>query len=49
MITGKNEARILTKDVNKCNSNKKCNNDKRLCECKKHWICDDQRFEICEN
>ena len=49
MITGKNESKILTKDISckckckfdrrKCNSNQKWNNDKCRCECKKH-ICE---------
>ena len=44
MITGKNESKILKKDVSykckhkfdkrKCNSNQKWNNDKCSCECK---------------
>ena len=48
MITGKNEPKILTKDIwckckykfvgKKCNSNQKWNNDKCRCECKKHHI-----------
>ena len=50
MITGKNEPKILTKDIwckckykfvgRKCNSNQKWNNDKCRCECKKHHICE---------
>ena len=27
-------------DGRKCNSDRKCNNDKCRCECKKHHICD---------
>ena len=50
MITGKNESKILTKDVScrcKCkfdrrkySSYQKCNNDKCWCECKKHHMCE---------
>ena len=46
MITGKNESKILTKDMAcefkckfdgiKCNSNQKWNNGKCRCECKTH-------------
>ena len=48
MITGKNESKILTKDISceckcefngrKSNSNQKWNNDKCRCECKKHHM-----------
>ena len=50
MIKGKNESKILTKDISRkckckfdgriCNSNQKWNNDKCRCECKKHHICE---------
>ena len=50
MITGKNESKILTKDLSceckyefdgrKCNSNQKWNNYKCQCKCKKHHICE---------
>ena len=50
MITGKNESKVLTKDISckckckfdgkKCNSNQKWNNDKCRCECKKHHACE---------
>ena len=49
MITGKNEPKLLTKDISckfkykfdgrKCNSNQEWNNDKCRCECEKH-ICE---------
>ena len=49
MITGKNESKILTKDISckckskfdyrKCNSNQKQNNNKCRCKCKKHHLC----------
>ena len=49
MITGISESKILTKhrsceckckfDGKKSNSSQKWNNDKCLCECKKHDIC----------
>ena len=49
-ITGKNESKILTKDISceckckfdkrKCKSNQKWNNDKCRCECEKHHICE---------
>ena len=48
MITGTNESKILTKHMackckykfhgRKCNSDKKWNNDKCRCECKRHHI-----------
>ena len=48
MITGKNESKILTKDISckckykfdgrKCNLNQNWNNVKFRCECKKHHI-----------
>ena len=48
MITGKNESKILTKDIsceckcridgNKCNADQWWNNDKCLCECKKRRV-----------
>ena len=50
MITRINESETLTKHISceckrkfddrKCNSNQKCNNDKCICECKKHDICE---------
>ena len=50
MITGINESKTLTKyisckckgkfDSRKCNSNKKWNNDKCQCKCKKYHICE---------
>ena len=50
MITGKNESKILIKDIwckckcksdgKKCNSNQKWNNDKCWWECKKHHMCE---------
>ena len=50
MITGKNESKILTKDIScegkckfdgrKCNSNQKWNNDKCWYECKKYHLCE---------
>ena len=51
MITGINESKTLTKDDisfeckckfdrRKCNSDKWWNNNKCLCECKKHYICE---------
>ena len=50
MITGKNELKLLTKDIackckrkfhgRKCNSNQKWNNNKCWCECKKNLICE---------
>ena len=50
MITGKNESKILTKDISceckckfdgrKCYSNQKWNTNKCRCECKKHHICE---------
>ena len=50
MITGKNESKILTKDISckckcrfhgkKCNSVQWWNNDKCLCECKKRYVCE---------
>ena len=50
MITGKFESKIWTKDISceckckfdgrKCNSNRKWNNDKCRCECKKHHTCE---------
>ena len=50
MVTGKNESKMLTKDISceykykfdgrKCNPNQKWNNDKFRCECKKHHICE---------
>ena len=54
MVTGKSESKISTKDISceckckfdirKCNSNRKCNNDKCRCECKKHHICEKDYF-----
>ena len=50
MITGINESKASTKHISceckckfagrKCNLNKKWNNDKCWCECKKHHICE---------
>ena len=50
LITGINKSKTLTKviscececkfDGRKCNSNQRWNNDKCLCECKKHRICE---------
>ena len=50
MITGKNESKILIKDIwykckcksdgKKCNSDQKWNNDKCWWECKKHHMCE---------
>ena len=50
MITGKNESKVLTKDISceckcrldgkKCNSYQWWNNDKCLCECKKRHVCE---------
>ena len=50
MNTGKNESKVLTKDIpceckckfneRKRNSNQKWNNDKCQCKCKKHHICE---------
>ena len=58
-ITGKNELKILTKDIlgkykrkfdgRKCNWNHKCNNDKCWCECKKHNICEKDYIWNLEN
>ena len=54
-MTGKNESKILTKDISceckckldgrKCNSNQKGNNGKCQCECKKHHTC--ERNYVC--
>ena len=50
MITGKNESKMLTKDIScdcecrfdekECNSDKWRNNNKCLCECKKLHVCE---------
>ena len=56
MNTGKNESKILPKDISceckckfdtrKCNSNQNWNNDKCPCRCEKHHICEKDYIHI---